>query len=82
MRRGEFQQGGCVGEGWDCVPVGPGWAFRRWQEAGMGMSRQLAPWGVGMGSQVEGGLSDKTAGTAGLVCSRANVAGAGEVGGG
>ena len=46
----------------------------------MGMSGQLAPWGVGMGSQVEGGLSDKTAGTAGLVCSRASVAGAGEVG--
>lgn len=71
-RSGVLERGGAVSPS-----GGPGWALRRWQEAGMGMSRHLAPWSVGMGPWVEEGLSGKTPGTTG---SRASVAGAGEVG--
>ena len=51
-RSGVLERGGAVSPS-----GGPGWALRRWQEAGMGMSGQLAPWGVGMGPWVEEGLS-------------------------
>lgn len=59
-----------------------GWALRRWQEAGTGVSEDTWLPGVwGWAPHVERGLSGKTPRTAGSVCSRALVAGAREVGG-